>query len=90
MKINIAGEELLLTVPFSSQDIVRQTEQAIGDLYKGWRIEFPKKSTTELLAMIAYQYASYYLDLRQRYDNAIAAAQDTELLLDTLLNKDTN
>ncbi|MBD5217367.1 MAG: cell division protein ZapA [Bacteroidales bacterium] len=60
MQVSIAGVPVSLNVPFDEQDAVRETEQGIADLYNNWRIRFPNKSLETLLAMIAYQYASYY------------------------------
>lgn len=60
MQVTIAEVPITLTVPFNDQDNVRETEKAISDLYNNWRLRFPNKSQEALLAMIAYQYASYY------------------------------
>lgn len=68
MEISIAGEQIMLTVPFSMQDNVRKTEGDVNSLYNDWRIRFPRKNPKELLAMIAYQYASFYNELSDRYD----------------------
>lgn len=63
MQVRIAGIPISLTVPFDDQDAVRDTEKGIADLYDNWRMRFPNKSQETLLAMIAYQYASYYHSL---------------------------
>ncbi|MDE7463336.1 MAG: cell division protein ZapA [Muribaculaceae bacterium] len=66
IEINIAGEPLFLSVPFSKQISVRNCEREINALYADWRARFPRKTPTELLAMIAYQYASFFFDLKGR------------------------
>lgn len=81
MTINIAGERIPLTVPFSQQNHVRDTEKNIGDLYNKWRARFPRKTNQELLAMMAYQYASFYLSLSELYDKAAAEASEIDDLL---------
>lgn len=81
MEVNIAGEILSLTVPFSRQDAVRNTEAELGALYKLWSREFPGKTPKELLAMIAYRFASAYLDLKLRQEEEL---QEAEQLLDTV------
>lgn len=63
MRIKIAGMSLSLTVGFDEQDHVRETEKRVAELFDNWRRMFPAKSDTELLAMMTYQYASYYLAL---------------------------
>lgn len=91
MEINIAGEKILLTVPFSRQIAVRDTERAVTGLFNSWRHQFPLKSDKELLAMIAYQFASYYDQLREKVDSLRAEAEEVEHLLDGLLqNPDTD
>lgn len=72
MHIDIAEEHITLHVPFSTQNRVRDTERDIRDLYSIWRKKYPAKTNGELLAMIAYQYASYYHDLLDRHIRALA------------------
>ena len=84
MKINIAGEQLLLTVPFSDQDKTRETEKNINSLYDTWSKRFADKSSTELLAMIAFQYASYYDALKRTYMEADTKAEKIEARLEAL------
>lgn len=88
MEINIAGERIFLTVPFSRQDAVRDTEKSIRNLYSAWRRDFPQKTDKELLAMMAYQYASYYEQLLHRVEDAKAIAAATDSRLSELLGKD--
>lgn len=86
MIINIAGERIALTVPFSQQNHVRDTERNIGELYNKWRAKFPRKTMTELLAMMTYQYASYYTSLSEIYDKATDSAVEIDDLLSQTLN----
>ena len=51
-------------------------EKEIQELYSIWRERFPRKSDHELLAMIAYQYASYYRDLLKIHKQAVAMADE--------------
>lgn len=60
MKLDIAGEAFLLTVPYSLQEETRRTEQEVNVIYDTWRGRFPEKSDRELLAMIAFRYAERY------------------------------
>lgn len=75
MEINIAGEHIKLSVPFNRQDLVRDTEKGVAELYDSWRLRFPRKSESELLAMIAYQYASYYYELLSLQQQASARVE---------------
>lgn len=88
MTINVAGERIALTVPFSEQNHVRETEKHIGELYKKWSEKFPRKSTNELLAMMTYQYASYYTSLSEIYDKVKDEAEEIETILSKALASD--
>ena len=63
IKLNIAGERFLLSVPYSEQDDKRQTEEEVNMLFDTWRQRFPEKDDRELLAMIAFRYADHYAAL---------------------------
>ena len=86
MQIEIAGQKIGITVGFDEQDAVREAESSVVELYNDWKKRFPKKSVTELLAMIAYQYASYYLTMRRRQTDAITQLSEIESCLDDVLN----
>lgn len=89
IKINIAGEDILLTVPYSEQDNTRETERNINSLFATWRKRFPEKSDRELLAMIAFQYASHYDELLRSYREAEETAEELERQLDAGLEAKT-
>lgn len=48
---------------------------------------FPKKTVPELLAMIAYQFAMYYMALRHRQDDMLAQLKDFEKNIDIALEE---
>lgn len=85
IEIIIAGERIMLTVPFDEQDKVRKCEQDINTLYSDWRARFPRKTPFELLAMIAYQYASFFQELSVRHENLIDSLRLTSESLDDIL-----
>lgn len=84
MEINIGGQIVKLTVPFLKQDFVRDTESEIGALFSSLRKKFPRKDERELLAMIIYQYASYYRELTSRHEEALRLASDCEKAIDSI------
>lgn len=86
MNINIAGEHIPLSVEFDRQNAVRNAEKAADSLFQTWRKKWPAKSDKELLAMVAYQFASYYHELIERHENAALTAADTLARLDKALN----
>ncbi len=86
MQIEIAGQKIGITVGFDEQDAVREAESSVEELYRDWKKKFPRKSVTELLAMIAYQYASYYLTLRHRQADVVSQLSEIESEIDEVLN----
>ena len=84
MEIKIGDQNVKLTVPFLKQDFVRDTEDEIGKLYSALRKKFPRKDEDELLAMIIYQYASYYRELLSKHEEALKLARDCESRLDEI------
>lgn len=76
MEINIGGESIKLTVPFRNQELTRSVEEEINKLFDTWRKTFPKRSEKGLLAMIAYQYASFYKELTLKYQEALEKAEE--------------
>lgn len=65
IKLNIAGESFLISVPYSQQEETRRTEAEVNMLFDTWRQRFPEKNDKELLAMIAFRYAGHYGALMQ-------------------------
>lgn len=55
-----------MRVGLDEQDRVRDVESAVNTLYAKWHERFPQKLDMELLAMLTYQYASFYFAMRDR------------------------
>ncbi len=85
LKIHIGPEWLNVTIPFSLQDEARETEAHVASLYDKWHKEYPSKSPQELLAMLAYQYASYFLASQRSEARSLDALKDADARLDSLL-----
>lgn len=76
MYLNIGDQRISLTAPFARQDFIRDTESEVDRLYRKWRKAFPAKTDREILAMVAYQYASFYGELKERYEAAAEKAEE--------------
>lgn len=87
MTIEIGGQLLMLTVPFNRQNAVRDTEKAVASLLASWKKRFPDKNDRELLAMLAYQYASFYFDLREGLEKDSMLADDCLARIDSYIPK---
>lgn len=70
MYLNIGDQRISLTVPFARQDFARDIESEVDRLYRKWRKTFPARTDREILAMVAYQYATFYGELKERYETA--------------------
>ena len=91
IKLNIAGESFLLSVPYSQQDDTRQTEEEVNMLFDTWRSRFPEKDDREILAMIAFRYADHYAALRRERLETQKEISDLTAQLQTLVGeKDEN
>lgn len=66
IKIRIGEYPLELRVGLSEQDRVREVENAVNALYAKWHERFSSKTDMELLAMLTYQYASFYFAMCDR------------------------
>ncbi|MDE7381728.1 MAG: cell division protein ZapA [Muribaculaceae bacterium] len=86
MELKIAGERFFITVPFSDQDMVRDTEKSVEALFSLWRRQFEDKSDSEILAMMTYQYASFYMQLLKRVDDAKELLRQTNIYADNILS----
>lgn len=90
MRINIAGQPFSIMVGFDEQDFVRETESHIAQLFESWKKRFPSKKTPELMAMMTYQYASYYFAISQRQSEVIDMLEKCNKHLDDSLLKSDN
>lgn len=88
LELNIGGEQLLISVPFSTKRSVKKCEDIINRQFNEWRNKYPRKNPSELLAMLAYKYASYYLELQSRLDSLTVALEATSSSLSHLLKED--
>lgn len=87
IEIFIAGEAVTLTVPYSRQESVRKCESNLNALYAEWCARFPRKTRSELMAMLAYQYASFFQELSERYADLSNALKITSDSLEELLEE---
>lgn len=75
LKLNIAGETIVFTVPYSRQEETRQTEAEVNMMFDTWRKRFPEKKDRELLAMIAFRYADGYHTLLRNEEELFRTAE---------------
>lgn len=76
MSLNIGDQLIWLSVPVARQNFVRNVEAGVNSLFSKWRQQFPTQTDREILAMVAYQYASFYGELKARFDKAADIADE--------------
>jgi len=76
MHLDIGDHHIAVQVPPDRRDFIRDVEKNVNGLYSKWRKDFPDKSNVEILAMVTYQYASFYSTYKERYEQAVAKADE--------------
>lgn len=64
---------------------VRRAEQAVNDLWRVWSAKYPRKGPSQVLAMVAYRYAQFYLNEREAAQQTQQWLQQFDLELDAML-----
>lgn len=74
-----------MNIPADTEEIVRRAEYNANKVWSKWRNEFPNRSSKEILAMIAFQFAKSYYQLLEQVDRQQSLLKDFEEELDRLL-----
>ena len=85
LKLDIAGEALILSVPYSQQEETRNTENEVNQVFAAWRARFPEKSDREVLAMIAFRYADRYAALKREREETMREMDRLNAELDAFI-----
>lgn len=65
--LNIAGEQVKTVINRSDEEELRMLEKEVTSLFNRWRVADPSRTKSQVLAMVAFQYAKlYYDELRSR------------------------
>lgn len=75
-----------MTIKPETEEIVRLAERNVNNLWSTWRGQFSKKSSKEVLAMVAYQFAKHYYEQVSVNEAEHAVVAEFESELDRLLN----
>lgn len=76
---------LPMTVRRENEAVIREAERAVNRVWKTWRKEFDTKSSKEVLAMVAWQFARLYFELSHSVDEQQKFLTEFEAELDSLL-----
>ncbi len=74
-----------LDIRRDAEEFVRKTERSVNKVWAHWCNDFKQKSPSEVLAMVAYQYAKLYYELVERIDRDEKMLTDFDQELSHLL-----
>ena len=85
--IRIAGQSpVALKINRADEERVRNAEYQVNRLWSRWLQRFPEKSSTEVLAMVAYQFAELYFTATKVSEEANGVLEMFETELDKMLH----
>ena len=74
-----------MTVPDDAEEVVRTAEYNVNRLWIAWRNRFSDKTSKEVLAMVAYQFAKLYYETLRQGEEQQSLLENFEAELDRLL-----
>ena len=74
-----------MTIDRATEERVREAEYNVNRVWQTWRSEFDTKTSKEVLAMVAYQFAKLYYQLLHNVDQSHHLIDGFEAELDRLL-----
>lgn len=74
-----------LQIDRREEEMIRNAEYNVNKLWRTWRQRFTDKSSTEVLGMVAFQFAKLFTVLNRQADETAAAIDRFERQLDSLL-----
>lgn len=85
--IRIAGQNpLALKINRADEERVRNAEYQVNRLWSRWLQRFPDKNSTEVLAMVAYQFAELYFNATKVSEETATVLEKFEKELDKMLH----
>lgn len=85
--IRIAGQKpIALKINRADEERVRNAEYQLNRLWGRWCEKFPDKTSTEVLAMAAYQFAELFYAAEQTAKEAQTLLDDFETSLDGMIH----
>jgi len=85
--IRIAGQNpVALKINRADEERVRNAEYQVNRLWGRWLQRFPGKSSTEVLAMVAYQFAELYFSANRLSEETNEVLEKFERDLDGMIH----
>lgn len=74
-----------MSIERDSEAVIREAERSVNSVWKTWRGNFPDRSSKEILAMVAFQFAKLFFRQSKTIDEQQKLFADFEAELDRLL-----
>lgn len=74
-----------LRINIDEEEAIRNAEYNVNKLWRTWSLRFADKSSTEVLGMVAFQFAKLFTILNKQVEDTDAMLQDFENQLDAIL-----
>lgn len=75
----------LKAVTPQEEEIMRQAERGVNDLWRTWCQRFPGKTPEEVMALVAYRFAEMYFNHLDDTNKGMADIDNAEKMLDKIL-----
>lgn len=89
LTLKIADEKIVTTIMRKDEFFLKKVEREVNTLWDRWKLMFPARSKTEVLAMMAFQYAKLYYgvveDSERRESGLKEFIRDYEAKMDEIL-----
>ena len=86
--VKIGEERISMAIPFSQQDNVRRIESEVNLFLREIKEKSPNRWPSTYLAMAAYEFASNYIRLKDRYEKESEEAEDLLQEMSKLLGEE--
>ncbi len=63
LTLRIAEEKIITVVPRKDELSLKRVEKEVNALWDRWKLMHPSRTKTQILAMMAFQYAKLYYDV---------------------------
>ena len=86
--IRIAGQApMSLQINRNDEEVIRQAEFNVNRLWNTWSTKFKTRSSTEVLAMVAFRFAELFFTQAAVAKNAEEALEEFEKRISNILNE---
>lgn len=74
-----------MTIAPETEETVRKAERKVNSVWNAWRQDFDNKTSKEVLAMVAFQFAKLYYLQQNTHEQGRRDLEEFEKELDRLL-----